>query len=88
MKPGMGIPVFPNNAPLIYANPSVPTAEQVYTTGPDFGGTDQEEEDLFAPPDANRTTTGGTGGASLIVLGGNLYQYSMSLFLSLWRHLT
>jgi hypothetical protein len=68
MKPDA---VFPTNAPLIYANPSVPTAEQVYPAGSAFGGTDQEEEDLFAPPGANRATTGGTGGASLIVLGGN-----------------
>jgi hypothetical protein len=44
--------------------------EQVYPAGSAFGGTDQEEEDLFAPPGANRATTGGTGGASLTVLGG------------------
>jgi hypothetical protein len=71
MKPGMGIPVFPTNPPLIYANPSVPTAEKVYTAGSAFGGTDQKTEDPFAPPGASRATTGGTGGASIIVLGGN-----------------
>jgi hypothetical protein len=34
----IGIPVIPTNAPLTYANPSVPTAEQIYPAGSAFGG--------------------------------------------------
>jgi hypothetical protein len=34
----IGIPVIPTNAPLSYANPTVPTAEQIYPAGSAFGG--------------------------------------------------
>ena len=44
----IGIPVIPTNAPLIYANPSVPTAGQIYPAGSGAGG---EEGDGDADQD-------------------------------------